>query len=792
MIKKCISKDWKFTEYFGYDEFVYGFEVNEYKKVDLPHDYLISKKREFMQGGECTGYYPAVRSKYIKYLNFEENKHYVLDLDGAYMCAHIFFNEGHLALHPYGYTPFLVDLTPHIAPKVTNKLAITINPLPDTSRWYTGCGIYRDVFLWEGGFVRIEPRDMFVSTLEADEKEASIRLKFKVSADEDAKATVRFAVINSKGMAVSKDETTFDAVKGFVEKEHILKVENPLLWDMDSPNLYTLKTEIFVENELVDTTETSFGIRTLKVDVNKGLLLNGKQVKLMGGCIHHDHGVLGAAAFPAAEERKIRRLKEAGYNAIRAAHNPVSLAMLEVCDRVGMAVMEEAFDCWNKPKLNVNDYNLFFSDWCLRDAEYMVLRDRNHPCVFSYSIGNEIREVDGLSDANKWSKAICETIKKFDDTRFTTAGIQRLCSIVYPEKDDPQDYKEYIEKKHNHKTIDEIAQACSAFEDPLDVPGFNYYYEDYVNERNRNQAKAMWGSETHTLTLYDQWKEVMENDFVFGDFGWTAIDNIGEVGHGRGEWDVTEEEFNKEKCAYPWRTCYQGDLDLCGFRLPKSYFREAVWHANRVPRIFVTKPEHFGKEYHCTQWGWQDVYETWSFDDKYIGSKVKVETYTDADEIVWILNGKEIGRSVPVKAIASLETVYEKGDLTAISIKDSKEVNRYTLSTASVASKVVVTPEKSRFMADNRDLCYFDIAVTDNDGRLIGDDGSEISCEIKGGELMGIYSGNPCNEDQFTSNKCHVYRGRALAVVRTDKKGEVSITVNADNLISGEAKADAK
>ena len=275
MIKKCISKDWKFTEYFGYDEFVYGFEVNEYKKVDLPHDYLISKKREFMQGGECIGYYPAVRSKYIKYLNFEENKHYVLDLDGAYMCAHIFFNEGHLALHPYGYTPFLVDLTPHIAPKVTNKLAITINPLPDTSRWYTGCGIYRDVFLWEGGFVRIEPRDMFVSTLEADEKEASIRLKFKVSADEDAKATVRFAVINSKGMAVSKDETTFDAVKGFVEKEHILKVENPLLWDMDSPNLYTLKTEIFVENELVDTTETSFGIRTLKVDVNKGLLING-------------------------------------------------------------------------------------------------------------------------------------------------------------------------------------------------------------------------------------------------------------------------------------------------------------------------------------------------------------------------------------------------------------------------------------------------------------------------------------------------------------------------------------
>ena len=790
MIRKCISKDWKFTEYFGYDAFVHGFETAEYKKVDLPHDYIIGKERQFVEGGECVGYYPIARSKYIKYLNFEKGKHYVLDLDGVYMCAHIFFNEGHLALHPYGYTPFLVDLTPHIAENVTNKLAITVNPIPDNSRWYTGCGIYRDVFLWEGGFVRIEPRDMFVSTLEADEHEASLKLKFKISADENAETKIYFSVSNAEGRVVAKEEIKVDVSKGETEKEHILKVGNPLLWDMDNPNLYKLKTDIFVGDEIIDTTETTFGIRTLKVDVNKGLILNGKSVKLMGGCIHHDHGVLGSAAFPAAEERKVRLLKEAGYNAIRAAHNPVSVAMLEACDKLGMAVMEEAFDCWNKPKLNVNDYNLFFSDWCIRDISYMVLRDRNHPSVFSYSIGNEIREVDGLSDANMWSKALCAEIKKYDDTRFTTAGIQRLCSIVYPEKDDPEDYKQYIDNKHGHKTIEEIANACKGFEEPLDVPGFNYYYEDYVNERNRDASKAMWGSETHTLTLFDQWKEVMENDYVMGDFGWTAIDNMGEVGHGRGEWK-SREIFDKEKAIYPWRNCYQGDLDLCCFRLPKSYFREAVWHANREPRIFVTKPEHYGKEYSCTPWGWYDVYETWTFDDKYVGSKVKVETYTDADEIVWILNGKEIGRSVPEKAIASLETVYEKGELTAVSIKNGEEVNRYTLKTTSVASKIVITPEKNRIMADNRDLCYFDITIVDNDGNIIADDNSEISCEVKGGEFMGVFSGDPCNEDKFTSNKCHVYRGRALAIVRTDKPGEVVIKVNSDNLISGEAKVKA-
>lgn len=791
MRKICISKDWKFTEYFGYDEFVYGYETAEYTKVDLPHDYLISKKREDMQGGSCTGYYPAIRSKYVKYLTFEKDKHYVLDLDGAYMCAHIFLNEGHLALHPYGYTPFLVDLTNYIAPDVTNKLAITVNPLPDTSRWYTGCGIYRDVFLWEGGYVRIEPRDLFVSTLRANEDKAAVRLKFKVSADEDAKANIRFCIADAKGEVVKTEALTMDVTKAGLETEHVIEVEKPSLWDMDHPNLYTLKTEIFVEEQLIDTTETVFGIRTLVVDVDKGLILNGKSVKLMGGCIHHDNGVLGAAAFPAAEERKIRRLKEAGFNAIRAAHNPVSLAMLEACDRVGMAVMEEAFDCWNKPKLNVNDYNLFFSDWCIRDVAYMVLRDRNHPCVFSYSIGNEIREVDGLSDAGKWSEALCREIKKHDDTRFTTAGIQRLCSIVHPESSDPEDYKAYIDKKHGHKTIEQIAQACSAFEQPLDVPGFNYYYEDYVNERNRNRTKAMWGSETLTLPLYDQWKAVMENDYVMGDFGWTAVDNIGEVGHGRGFW-ISQEEFSKQRVGYPWRTCYQGDLDLCGYRLPKSYFREAVWHADREPRIFVTKPEHFGKEYHCTDWGWQDVYEVWSFDEQYIGQKVKLETYTDADEVVWLLNGKEIGRSIPVKAIASLETVYEKGDLTAVTFKEGKEIKRYTLSTTGAASRILVKPEQQSFAADRRDLCYFDIFITDEEGRLIGDAGNEISCEVTGGELLGIFSGDPCNEDQFTSNVCHTYRGRALAIVRTAQRGNVSIKVTSKDLLMGQAAVTAE
>lgn len=783
MIKKCISKGWKFAD----------FPVKtDYVDIDLPHDYSIKKPRD-PNGDLLNGYFQVTNGKYVKYLNFEKGKHYVLDVDGAYMCTEVTLNQNLLFLHPHGYTPFLVDLTDTIIPEIDNKLEITTNPLRWSTRWYHGCGIYRDVFLWEGGAVRIEPWDMFISTKTATEKSAEISLEFTVSSDIDATVELLFNVLDGKNESVVCDKLNLSVEKSTKTKfKHVLKISNPKLWNVDNPSLYTLNTEIYCGQEKLDESCNEFGIRTIYADANVGLLLNGKPLKLRGGCIHHDHGVLGAAAFPVAEERKIRLLKEAGFNAVRISHNPPSLALLEVCDRLGMIVMDEAFDIWNKRKLAVTaDYHIFFKEWWDRDISYMVMRDRNHPCVISYSIGNEIYEIDGTSDAYSWSKKLCDEIRKYDDTKFVTSAIQKITLATFkPESIDPESYKNYMIDKNGNGDQVAINKITKQFEAPLDIVGFNYHHPHFDLYHKTYPDKVIWGSENWTLDVYNDWQDVVNNNYVIGDFTWTAIDNLGEVGHGRSYWDREKDTFNHD--GFPWRTCYQGDLDLCGFRRPQSHYREAVWFGGEIPKIFVTHPEHYGEEYHGTSWCWADVHTSWTFDDKYIGKPVKVEAYTQADKVEWFINGKKAGESVPVKAIATLDTLYEKGEITAIAYKNGKETGRQTIKTIDKAVAIKVEAESSELKADLRDLCYFNISVIDKDGNVDVHNESEISVSVCGGELMGVYSANPISADDFSTNVCHLFKGRALAIVRTDKIGKVKLKVDSNGLEDGIAEISAK
>ena len=782
MIKKIISKNWKFAD----------FPVTgEYRDIDLPHDYSIEKKRD-PNGDLYNAYFPVTCGKYVKYLNFENKRHYILDIDGAYACTEVTLNQQLLALHPHGYTPLLVDLTEHVIDGITNKLEITTNPLKLSTRWFSGCGIYRDVFLWEGGAVRVEPWDMFISTSEVKEKEASVRLKFAISADIACDTRVCFTVTDGNGKVVKTDEVKVSVKSG--EKtacERMLTIENPVLWELDSPHLYTLKTEIFNGEELLDTAFNEFGIRTVYADAKVGLLFNGKPLKLRGGCIHHDHGVLGARAFPAAEERKIRLLKNAGFNAVRISHNPPSTALLEVCDKIGMLVMDEAFDIWNKRKFVVSDYHIFFKEWWDRDISYMVMRDRNHPSVISYSIGNEIYEIDGTSEADKWSEKLANEVRKYDDTKFVTAAIQKISLATFrPESIDPDDYKEYMIEKNGHGDQRAINKITEGFEKPLDIIGFNYHHAHYGVFHEDNPDRVIWGSENWTLNFHDYWKDVTDNIWNIGDFTWTAYDNLGEVGHGVSYWERDKKTVNLSK--YPWRTCYQGDLDLCGNRRPQSYFREAVWFGGNEPRIFVTHPEHFGETLYGTGWHWYDVHESWTFDDKYIGRPIQVETYIQADKVEWLVNGKKVGESVPEKTRAVFETTYEKGEITAVAYRNGKEFSRYTLQTTGCASGINVTPEKTKFAADNRDLCYFDISIVDGENRLIAESEHELEAGVMGGELLGIFSGNPISDDDFTTNRCHAFKGRALAIVRAKDAGKVAIKVLGKGLAAGYAEAEAE
>ncbi|MBR2466342.1 MAG: DUF4982 domain-containing protein [Clostridia bacterium] len=781
MKKRCISKDWKFKNV------TLG---SNYTDIDLPHDYQIKQKRDPSESAGI-GFYPDTEGRYVKYIYFDKdhkNKHYILDIDGAYMCTHIEFNEHFVAMHPYGYTPFLADITDLIITNVTNKLVITTSPLPRSCRWYSGNGIYRDVFLWEGGSIRIEPRDMFISTLSASEEEASLSLRYTVSADEDADADVIFTVFDPENNAVKTENVSTRLKKGKNEYEHTLNIPHPKLWNIDTPNLCTLKTEIVKDGEITDISENTFGIRTVTADSENGLLINGRFVKLRGGCIHHDHGELGAAAFPAAEERKVRLLQEAGFNALRCAHNPPSLAFLECCDRLGMIVMDEAFDAWNKRK-TPSDYHLFFSDWWARDISYMVKRDRNHPCVLSYSIGNEILEIDGTSDSAEWSRRLSDEIRKYDDTRLVTSGIQKIfVKKKSLESTDPDDYKEYIENTFKKLDRTQINSVTLPYEKNLDIVGVNYYFENYSFECEQYPDRVLWGSETQAIHFYRSWSLAEKNNCILGDFTWTAYDNMGEVGAGRGVWERDGGyKGGLTLGKYPWRNCYQGDLDLCGYRRPQSYYREALWIGNKEPRIFTTHPEHFGENYSGTNWHWYDVHESWTYDDKYIGRPIKAETYTDADKIVWFVNGKIVGESVPVDGIATVSTIYEKGYIRAVSYKNGKEHSEYTLETTGSACAISLSPEKEELCADGRDLCYVRISLRDKNGRPVVGDDKEIECYVNNGELLAFFSGDPKTEDDASSNRCHTFNGCALAIIRTKSAGNISVTVCGKEL-AGETK----
>lgn len=756
MKKTCISKGWLLS----------APGTNGFVPVDLPNDYSITLPRsEYAPGGASNGFFMGGIGTYVKELAPAAAKHTILDIDGAYMCAQVKLNGKDLFLHPHGYTPCLVDLTKNLKSDGASKLVITTNGLQTSTRWYSGAGIYRDVYLWEGGDIRIEPWDLFITTPALDRVNAA----YELSADRAGKVTLRAELIDAEGRSAAQKECE---VEVSAEKKTQVKLSFELddakVWDIEKPYLYTLRSSVVENGEILDEDESRFGIRTVSADAKNGLLLNGRSVKLRGGCIHHDYAVLGAADFPAACRRKLTKLKEAGFNALRIAHNPPSETLMDLCDEMGIVVMDEAFDCWRWSKGGMLNYFNWFEKWWEYDITAMVKRDRRHPSVFCFSTGNEIPESVGSAEGNEWSARLAAKIRSLDPTRLVT-------SCTYQMGDG--------------KTW---ADRTAAYFAPYDICGYNYLFDRYESDREQFSNRVIWGSETHALRFYDSWNTVLRNSHVIGDFTWTAYDNLGEAGTGASMWARDGYIPGIRLFDYPWRSCYQGDLDLCGYRRPQSYFREAVWIGGGLPRIFTTHPEHYGEGFSGTGWHWYDVLDSWSFDDKYLGKPVKCEVYTDADEIEWILNGRSLGRTKPEKAIAVMDIPYEKGELTAVAYKKGEEVGRSSLRTVGAPAAVAVEPETKLIEADNRDLCYFDISVTDSDGARIPDAVCELVCHVEGGELMGIFSGDPKNEDQYGSNVCHTYEGRAVAVVRTDKVGEVKLTISSNRLADGHAAVTAR
>lgn len=784
MKKTMISNEWQLS----------APGIAGVKTVDLPNDFTIGLQRDpNAPGGAYNAFVPGGTGRYVKYLEKElqDIQHAIIDVDGAYMCSELLFNETHTGMHPHGYAPYLTDVSNLIRKGRPNRVEIITNAIQPSTRWYSGGGVFRDVYLWTGGEIRMEPGDVFAYTETASETEAVIRILVTLTSDRSFNGIVTASLDDNASCKVNVG--AYQA--GKCDCSLALIVHEPRLWNPDKPELYTLRLK-FTEmgtGQATDEYETVFGIRTVQVDAHNGLRINGKTVKMRGGCIHHDHGVLGSAAFPCAEERKLTLLMGEGLNAIRTSHNPPSRALLDACDRLGIVVIDEAFDMWARAK-TAFDYHLWFSDHWKTDLTAMIRRDRNHPCIIAWSTGNEVPESSG-TDGNcaGLAQKLADAVRENDPTR--PVSVSTFHMGASPDPNAPEAYKDDFKLLYNDFDNEGIDQSWETRTEklfaPYDLAGYNYMYTFYRKHHMMYPERVMWGSETHALNFYDSWHTVLEMPSVIGDFTWTAYDNLGEAGTGRSCWARDGYIPHISTAGWPWRTCYQGDLDLCGYRRPQSFFRQAVWQGNAPLKIFTTHPEHYGEGFSGTGWHWYDVLDTWTFDDQWIGKPVLCEVYVDCDTVEWYVNGSKAGESAPEKAIARFTIPYEKGEIKAVALKSGMPVSEAILHTVGYPNKVSVSPEKEHIYADGRDLCWFDITVCDGSGERVPDAKNELTCIVNGGELLGIFSGDPANEDAYTSPTCHAFTGRAVAVVRTKTRGSVTVNVGGPGLLTGTASVNA-
>ncbi len=772
MEKQKIDKQWYFK----------SGEISNGNMVDLPHDFSIIQARDpNTLSGASNGYFPGGVGTYEKHIYIPKewnNKNVFVEFEGIYMNATVRFNNQILAQHPYGYTSFYCNLTPYLVYGKENKLHVTVNnsALPNT-RWYSGSGIYRHVWLLIGGEAYIPPWGAFSSTISISPEKSVLSVKTQVESTvvKSSCITVRTELYTVDQCCVASDEKEIEVPgEGLAESIQSITVSPAVLWSLENPYLYILKSKLFQYGMMIDQTETKIGIRSISVDPENGLMLNSVPIKMKGGCVHHDCGLLGSAAYDRAEERKIELLKNSGFNAVRCAHNPPSPAFLDACDRLGMLVIDEAFDCWREGK-NPNDYNLYFEDWWERDMASMVIRDRNHPSVIMWSTGNEIIERDGRSEGYLFARKLVDHIRMLDDTRPITNA---LCSI-YPE---PTVETVSLDGIAEHDDSDYWDKVTRKFVEPLDVVGYNYLLDRYTSDIEKYPDRIICGTETFPKDAFDYWNATINSSNIIGDFVWTAIDYLGEAGIGH-VW------YNNEKSllgTYPWHQAYCGDIDICGFKRPQSFYRDCVWGLSKVPYIAVYKPEFYGKDADISRWGWPDVVSAWTWPG-FEGKPIIVEVYSTSNEVELLLNGKLLGRKPSGsgnKYISIFETVYEAGELKAIAYENGKEISAAVIKTAGSPCAIRLLPDRTRITSEFGDLSYVKVEVLDADENVVHNAENKIFLTTSGaGTLVAAGTGDPVSEDSYINGYCSVYQGRALAIVRSNGfSGEIILTVSSEGM----------
>ncbi|WP_319501354.1 glycoside hydrolase family 2 TIM barrel-domain containing protein [uncultured Draconibacterium sp.] len=774
------DENWKFHRGDVEGAELVNFSDQGWRIVDLPHDWSIEPlpgqdsenvigpfSKESI-GKTATGYTIGGTGWYRKTFTLDSSNKYskmLINFDGVYMNADVWINGEFLGNHPYGYTAFQFDITKFLNPAgEENVLAVKVKNEGENSRWYSGSGICRHVSLIRKQAIHLKHNGVFITTESVSDKGSRVKIASDIELADATPDEVSLSVkvTDPLGNIAADTEVDLNVLPQSKDGYYFsLSLPSKYLWSIEQPNLHTAEITVLRNGKAVDRLTETFGIRTINFDAQTGFTLNGKTVLIKGGNMHHDNGFLGAATIDRAEERRVELMKANGFNAIRTAHNPPSKPFLDACDRLGMLVMDEAFDQWVRPK-NPQDYNLYFKDWWQKDLTSMILRDRNHPSVIFWSIGNEINErADSLGYAIR--KQLVSFVHELDSTRPVTEGI---CSF-------------WDHWGQEWKT------TAPAFAE-LDVGGYNYLNNQYEKDHEEYPERIMAGTESYAMEAYNFWKQVEKLPYVIGDFVWTAMDYLGETGLGRASLE-SGPRVGLE--PWPYFNAFCGDIDLCGFKKPQSYFRDVVWDISPI-EMMVHTPIPEGKKETVSYWGWPDELPSWNWEN-YEDISMDVRVFTKAPLVRLELNGKVIGKKEAGEKnglIAHFKVPYKAGKLKAVAIKDGEEVAAKVLKTTGVPSKVRLTADRTKIKANRNDLSYVKVEITDADGNLIPNAVIPLTFFVEGvGEIAGSGSASPTDMESFNSRNCKTFQGKALVILRPlmEKKiGDVTLSAQAPGLES--------
>ena len=751
-----------------------GFDDSAWRTLDLPHDWSIedlpgtsspfnAEAISQVSGGFTTGGTGWYRKTFIL-PEEQKNKRVVVLFEGIYMNSEIWINGQSVGSNPYGYTSFWFDITGKVKFGSPNILAVKVRNEGENSRWYSGSGIYRHVWLKVLDPVHVSQWGTSITTPEVNVSSAKVNCRSSVSSQSDNALKIRMItrILNPKGIEINKSEAEQSIEKngGSVFSQDIV-IANPDLWSTDNPVLYTAINEIYRDDKMADRVETKFGVRTIKFDAVNGFQLNGKPMKLKGGCFHHDHGPLGSKSYDRAEERRVELLKASGFNAIRCSHNPPAPAFLDACDRLGMLVIDETFDMWQYPK-NPFDYSLFFEKWWQKDIESMILRDRNHPSVILWSIGNEIPGMDS-PEVVRISKMQSDFVRTSDPSRPVTAAVNG----INPAKDQ--------------------------FFSTLDIGGYNYGSGGggirdsiFAFDHKRIPSRIMIQTESYPLEAFHSWMDVIDNPWLLGDFVWTAFDYIGEASIGwRG--------YMQNQDFYPWNLAFCGDIDICGWKRPQSYYRDALWKDEQIS-LFVKPPEPSFKENpnreSWSKWHWYDAVADWNWKG-YENRPLEVSVYSSCDEAELYLNNISLGKKKTNRDSqfsAVWEVPYQKGELKAIGYKGKKKVSSAALSTAGDVASLKLSADRAEIKADNQDLSYVTVELVDAAGNRNPKAENLLKFEIEGpGKIVGVGNANPVSLESSQLPQRKAWQGRCLVIIKSENQpGNINLKVTSEGLPASE------